>query len=114
MVFSVLERLLLLDILPKEGDILSLKTARKLREAISFTDEEHEIVQFRKTGEVYVEDGVEKVVYPGQVAWMNKEYKAEIEVSEKAEDMIVVALKKASETRKLTDQYIDLYDRFVK
>lgn len=40
MELTILERIKLLEVLPKEGDLLTLKILRKLRESLSFSEDE--------------------------------------------------------------------------
>lgn len=40
MELTIIERLKLLEVLPKEGDLLTLKILRKLRESLSFSEDE--------------------------------------------------------------------------
>lgn len=44
---SVAERILLLQILPKEGTLTTLRLVRAFREDLSFSVEEHEVLKFR-------------------------------------------------------------------
>ena len=48
---SVVDRVCLLGVLPKEGDFATLKLVRKLRESLSFSEEENKLLNFK------VEDG---------------------------------------------------------
>ena len=99
MKLSVLERLTLLNILPKEGDITTLKIVRKLKDDLSFTEEEHGILNFQQTEE--------------RLVW-NEMGDKEIEIGEKATDVIVDAFKSLNRQGKLHIDYVDVYDRFVK
>ncbi|KKL25025.1 hypothetical protein LCGC14_2409420, partial [marine sediment metagenome] len=47
MKLTIPERLVLVTILPAEGDYTTLKLVRKLRESLSFTEEEHKELNFR-------------------------------------------------------------------
>ena len=47
MELTTVERLKLLEILPSEGDILALKILRKLRETLSFTEDELKLIGAR-------------------------------------------------------------------
>jgi len=98
MKLSVLERIMLLDILPQQGDYTTLKIVRKLRESLSFDDEEHKEYQFRQEG--------------GSVFW-EKEGDKEITIGEKAEDIIIEALKKLNDDKKLKQDQFTLYEKFV-
>ena len=101
MILNTLERLLLLNILPKEGDYTTLKIVRKLREALSFTEEEHAVRNF-KTSE------------DGNTTWtLGTPDAVEISIGEKATDMIVAELKKLDDEKKLSEQTFSLYEKFV-
>ena len=99
---TVPDRLTLLNILPKEGDFTTIKLMRKLRESLSFDEDELKIIQFVQNGD--------------QVQW-NAEGAASIlkrcQIGEKMTDMIHDVLKKLSDEKKLTDQHFSLYEMFV-
>ena len=97
---SVLERLVLLGILPKEGDFTTLKLVRKLRENLSFDEGEHEKLKF-------VQDG-------DQVRWDESAVPPRaIPIGEKMSDLIRDALKKLDEEKKLREEHFSLYEKFV-
>lgn len=97
---SVMERLVLLNILPKEGDFTTIKLLRKLRENLSFDEEEHKELMF-------VQDG-------DQVRWNEGiALTKQIQIGEKQSDIIHDALKKLNDGKKLTDQHFSLYEKFV-
>ena len=99
---AVVERLVLLNILPKEGDFTTIKLMRKLRESLSFDEDELKIVQF-------VQDG-------DQVTW-NVAGAASIlkqcQIGEKMADTIHDTLKKLNDEKKLTEQHFSVYEKFV-
>jgi len=45
------QRLVLLDVLPKEGNYTTLKIVRKLKESLSFSEEEHKRLKFVQDGD---------------------------------------------------------------
>lgn len=97
---SVLERLVLLQILPREGDFTTLMISRELRESLSFTESEHKTLNFRHEG--------------NSLRWdvktdMEKEY----EFGRKATDIIVESLKTLDEQKKLTDDSFSIYKKFI-
>lgn len=97
---NVFERLILLNILPKEGDFTTLKIVRKLREDLSFSEEEHKKFNLKQDGPT--------------VTWNTEADKPkEIPIGEKATDVIVDALKKLDKEKKLTDQHFTLYEKFI-
>ena len=99
---SVLERLVLLSFLPKEGDFTTIKLLRKLRENLSFDEEEHKKLVFVQEGD--------------QVRW-NEDVSAgmtkQIPIGEKQANIIQDALKKLNAEKKLTNDYFSLYEKFV-
>jgi len=100
MVLNTLERLMLLGVLPKEGDFTTLKIVRELRESLSFNEEEYKRLEF-ETLEV-------------GVRWNPKgDIPREIKIGEKATDLIVEALKKLNKDKKLTEEHFSLYEKFV-
>ena len=100
MELSVYNRLILLNILPKEGDFTTLKIVRKLREDLSFSEQEHATLQFKQDG--------------GNVQWKQEgDVAVEIPIGEKATDIIVEVLKKLDKEKKLTESHVDLYEKFV-
>ena len=100
MKLSPLERLNILSILPNEGNYLTLKIVRKLREALSFDEQEHKILKFVQ------EEGV--------IKWdTQNDFEKDITIGEKATDLIVEALKKIDEKQKLTEQLYSIYEKFV-
>lgn len=100
MELSVSERLVLLSILPTEGDYVTLKILRELRENLSFSEEEIKRLNFVQEENV--------------VRWDNKdETTKDVSIGEKATDIIVAALKKLNETKVLRDEHLPLYEKFV-
>ena len=100
MELSVFERLILLNILPREGDFTTLKIVRKLREDLSFSEEEHKVLQIR------TEDGMVHWKKEGDVS-------KDITIGEKAMDVIQGVLKKLSTDKKLKDEHFSIYEKFV-
>lgn len=100
MKLDVRERLVLLSVLPQEGNFITLKVLRKLKEVLSFSEEEIKQYNF-----VQNED---------KVTWDDKaEQSKEIEIGEKAIDIIKEALKKLDEQKKLRDEHFSIYEKFM-
>jgi hypothetical protein len=98
---SVFDRLILLNILPKEGDFTTLKIMRKMKEDLSFSEEEHKALSF-KTGD------------NGAVSWKTEgDTNKEINFGEKATDLIVETLKKLDKDKKLKEEHYSLFEKFV-
>ena len=100
MVLNVLERLLLLNLLPAEGSYTNLKLMRKAKENLSFTEDENKLLAFKHEGE--------------QLLWVDNvvEDKA-IEIGEIVTQIIVKALKKLNDEEKLKAEHESLYEKFV-
>lgn len=100
MELQISERLVLLSILPAEGDYSTLKIVRELRESLSFNEGEHKKYNLRNE--------------EGKIFWNNDAGEPkEIPIGEKAKDIIVNAFKELSEQKKLRIEYMELYERFV-
>ncbi len=101
MKLSVLDRVSLLNILPREGDITSLRLVRETRENLSFSETERAELQF-------------KTFPTGHMKWKdNGNIEKDIELGDTVIGMIVVALKTLNEKKELLEEYLDLYERFV-
>jgi len=100
MELTVAERLVLLSVLPEQGDFTTLKVIRAFRESLSFSEEEHKEYKF-------VQEGM-------QVRWNDKaDQNKEIEIGEKANDIVVLALSKLNEEKKLKMEHFVLYEKFI-
>jgi len=97
---SVLERLVVLKVLPKEGDYATLKILTNLRLSLSFTEEE------MKAWEVASDPST------GRTTW-KVEGVADIPIGEKATDIIVAAFKKLDREKKLSVEDMGAYEKFV-
>ena len=99
MILNVLDRVTLLGVLPEQGDFVTLKIVRQLRESLSFTEEELRELKITQS-----ED---------RINWNPSADKGkEIQIGEKATDIIVGALKQLNDQKKLTQQHYDLYEKF--
>ena len=100
MKLNVLERLLALDLLPKEGSYTNLKLMRKAKENLSFTEKENKALNFRQEGV--------------QLLWAdNVVPDKEIEIGEIVTQIIVKALKKLNDEEKLKIEHESLYEKFM-
>lgn len=101
MKLKTFERLVLLNVLPAQGDFTTLKLLRKLRETLSFSEAEHKALQFKKS-----EDG--------RIQWLAEgDVEKDITIGEKVNDIIVEVLKKLDKEKKLTEEHYSLYEKFV-
>ena len=97
---SVKDRLVLLNILPEQSSLATLRIVRELREELSFSEDEHKATQMRNLddGRLMWEEGM--VPDKG------------IEIGPKAANVIRDALAKLDEGDELTMDHLDLCDEF--
>jgi len=96
----LLERLKLLELLPAEGSYATATIIEKLKLSLAPTEEE-----YKKFGIVEKD---------GNTSWNeNGKEEVEIEIGEKATDIIVEALKKLDEEKKITKFHISVYKKFM-
>src|SRR5512147_1441627 len=97
MELTVFERILLNSILPKEGDFTTIRIVRKLREDLSFSEEEHEVLKFeqKETGLTWSPEGNSL---------------KEVAIGSKAKEICAKALEAVSEQKKLTEDFLHLCD----
>ena len=100
MELTVVERLVLLNILPKEGNFSTLKLVRKMREDLSFDELENKRLNFIQEGEM--------------VRWNESAVQIkEIGIGEKMTDLIVETLKELDKKEQLKEDHFTLYEKFV-
>lgn len=100
MVLTVLERLLILDFLEKQGDIVFLRLRNQLIEKVGLSEEDH-------TKYKIIQEGP-------KITWdQNVPQEAKIELSEVECGMIKNSLVSLNNARKLTPDHISLYEKFV-
>ena len=101
MKMNVLERLTLLQILPKESNFATLMIVKNLTSSLGLSEDDY------KEFEIKQEEN--------QIIWNQKgNEEREIKIGEKATDIIIESLKKLDEEKKLTEQHFSLYEKFVK
>jgi len=101
MEFKTFDRLILLNLLPKEGNFTDLKILRKLKEELSFSEKEHEALQF-EFGE------------NGSVRWnLEGDVPKEVEMGSRAKTIIEEILKKLDSEKKLKEEHLSLYEKFI-
>jgi len=96
---SVVERLILLNLLPQEGSYINLKLLRTAREELSFSDEEVGILNFVQEGD--------------QVRWnMGPDIMKDVAIGQVVTLMIVDSLKKLDGEGKLKNDHFSLFEKF--
>lgn len=98
MELNVKNRLILLRSLPQEGNITTLKIVRDLQNSLSFSEEEHKRLNFRS------ESGVAR--------WDN-DFTKDINIGEKATDVIKESLQKLDREKKLHSDHLELWEMFM-
>lgn len=98
-VLNVLERLLLLQILPPQGSLTTIRIVRELRERLSFSEDEQTGLNFKYDGP--------------QIQWdPTASYEVPVPIGPVAQQLIVESLEKLDETGQVTEQYLPLFDKF--
>jgi hypothetical protein len=99
MKLTVLERIILSSLLPSEADITTLLIVRELREKLSFTEAEHELLKFTPASD-------------GRLTWQDGVEAKEIEVGKKAKELVCQQLSALNAEKKLTVDHISLWAKF--
>jgi hypothetical protein len=99
LILTVLERLLLLRILPRQGNLTTLRIVRDLERELSFDEGEHAALQFVNIGD--------------SVRWNNEaDQGKDVEVGDVARELILKALREMDESETLTMDFLPLCDAF--
>jgi len=96
---SVLERLILVGILPSKGNATTLKLVRQLREELSFDEDEHELLNFIQEGE--------------NIRWNQSDTVKDVEIGPKMMSIIVEELSSLDEKETLNSEQLALYEKFI-
>jgi hypothetical protein len=100
MELTVKERLVLMNMLPKEANFTTLKIMRKFNEALSFNEAEHKALNFRTEGD--------------KLSWdFTMIVTKDVEVGDFATELIRAHLKKLDKDNKLTEDHFSLFEKFV-
>ena len=101
MELTVLERIILQELLPKESNYITFKILTDLRAELSFTEAEIKNYGINQEG--------------GRVTWNSaKAQSKKVAIGETAMNIIVDALKKLDENNKINGDNIGLYEKFIK
>jgi hypothetical protein len=100
MLLKLLDRFLLLKALPKEGSYASLKIVQDLKLKLALTEEEFKEYEVKES--------------EGNITWSpEKDLGKEIPIGEKANDIIVMSLKKRDRDEELTLEEMGVYEKFI-
>ena len=105
MELTVKERIVVLGLLPKEGDFKTLKQLRLCREDLSLSDDEIKTL------------GVKTNTQTGFINWTEpvegEQYKKDVKITDSVMELLVDSLVQADKGKKLNDETFDVYERFV-
>ena len=95
------ERFETMRLLPEQGNFATLKIIEIMKLHLAPSEEEYKELEIRQTSE--------------QIVWNSEKgaVAVDIELGEKATDIVVEALKKLDESNTLTPSCISLYEKFV-
>jgi len=100
---TVKQRINLQSILPQQGDFLTIKMIRILREELSFSQEEHELLKLVSNQN-------------GSVSWDGKAAEnciKEVEIPETVVSIVKETLEKLNAQKKITEVHLDFYEMFM-
>lgn len=101
MKLSIIDRLALLSVLPKQGDFLTLQVAKRLLDRVNFSAKEKTDFALQQTSD-------------GRVGWdETKATNAEFEFSDDEHTMIVAELRRRNDERTLGMDHFGIYRAFV-
>ena len=100
MELGIRDRLLLLMLLPENGDIDTIRIVHDLRTNLSFSEEEHKDWNLQKD-----EDDI--------YTWDKDVANKDIELGEKALEIVRAELNRLSDQGKVTEKHLDLFDKFI-
>jgi hypothetical protein len=102
MQLNIFERIVLIDMLPKEGHYADLKALRVAREVLSLTEEEvKEVGYFEQDGKAFFDIQKGTTLYK------------EFPISEWVTDTVQSILAKKDKEGKLEEKCVTLFDKFV-
>lgn len=103
MEFTIGERMVLMNLLPKEGDITTLRIVHDLQQAISFSESDLEKLNVQQE--------------EGQIRWSqagaDEIGTKEVEIGRAGRRLIAKALRSLDKQKKLPLGFLGIYDRFV-
>jgi len=101
MLLDTKDRIILLSILPQEGDVVMLRLLRELKQTIGFSDEEIERLGLSTTEN-------------GRTVWDEKaERLVEVDLGETALSIIKREFRKLNKEQKVKDSHLETYDKFI-
>ena len=106
MKLTIGERFAVLGLLPNKASITTIRIVRQLREALSFSEEEHERFKIKETR---IDDGKTLVT-----TWDPKVVEVkEVEFGGVATSIVVNALTRLEKEESITEALISVWDKFI-
>ena len=100
MQLGIIDRIQLLNILPEQGGIVTLRIVAELREALGFSESDITTAGIKQDEQ-------------GRITWnASAELEKDVTIGDTAKGIIKAALKKLDEEQKLTAGMIPLWDMF--
>jgi hypothetical protein len=97
---NVLERIKIMDLLPKEGNLIYWKILKGLKEKVSFTEDE------------LIAYGIKAV--DGKVFWNpQQDSSKDFELTDAEKSLITETFKKLNEQNKITEEIVSLAEKFL-
>ncbi len=94
-----MERFGLLGILPKEGNVLTMKLVQGLSDLLGFDAAEQKVIGFKQDADRF--------------SWDPKAKPQDLDIGELARDIIRDVLKKLDDEKKITVDLLPLFEKFV-
>jgi hypothetical protein len=88
-----------LAILPEQGNLLTLKIVRELREELSFSEDEHKTMNLRVTGD--------------RITWDDSAPEKDVWIGDQAKELIEKRLRELNEKDELTMPDLLLWENFI-
>ena len=98
MKLNILERIMVLGILPKQSDFVSMKIIMDLQKAVGFSQNE-------------LDKSNIKAHEDGSIAW-EKDFEKEVKITKRAAEIIIKGLKDLSEKGQVSVQHLSIYEKF--
>jgi len=101
MELTILERIILLSILPAQANYVTYKIVQNLKSELSFTEQEIKEWKIKEDN--------------GRVTWESAKATVKtVAIGDKMEEIIREALKKLDEAGKVNSENVGLYEKFMK
>ena len=98
MKLNILERIMVLGVLPKQSDFVSMKIITDLQAVVGFSQNE-------------LDKSNIKAHEDGSIAW-EKDFEKEVKITKRAGEIIIKGLKDLSEKGQVSIQHLSIYEKF--